>query len=81
VYLEERDFTLQLVLRCRFPEDYEGDDDGYAWVREFHDRLLPELVRAAADAIRRHPGWTVRPANRGRSPEDEVMLVVERIPR
>ncbi len=79
-YVEERDFTLRLDLRCEFPENYEGDHDGYAWLRDFHDRILPRLVKATVDAIREHPGWRVRPANRGRSSEDEIALVVEKIP-
>ena len=79
-YVEERDFTLRLDLRCEFPEDYEGEQDGYAWLREFHDRIRPRLVQAAVEAIRQHPGWTVRPTNRGRSLADEVSLVVERVP-
>ncbi len=79
-YVEERDFTLRLDLRCEFPEGYAGEHDGYAWLREFHDRIAPRLVQAAVAAIRQHPGWTVRPANRGRPSEDEISLVVERIP-
>ncbi len=79
-YVEERDFTLRLDLRCEFPEGYEGDQDGYAWLREFDEHIRPRLVQAVVEAIRRHPGWKVRPGNRGRSPEDEVSLVVERLP-
>ena len=79
-YVEERDFTLRLDLRCEFPEQYEGEHDGYAWLREFHDQIVPGLVRAAVGVIRQHPGWTVRPGNRGRSSEDEISLVVERHP-
>jgi hypothetical protein len=79
-YVEERDFTLRLDLRCEFPEGYEGEQDGYAWLREFHARILPRLVQAAVGVIRHHPGWQVRPANRGRSLEDEISLLVERIP-
>jgi hypothetical protein len=37
------------------------------------------VVEATVRAIRAHPGWTVRPANRGRATEDEVSLVVERV--
>ena len=48
--------------------------------REFHDRLLPRLVQAAVEVIRQHPGWSVRPGNRGRPLQDEVTLVVERTP-
>lgn len=79
-YVEERDFTLRLDLRCEFSEGYEGDRDGYAWLREFHDRILPAVVRATVEVVRRQPGWRVRPANRGRPPEDEITLVLERTP-
>jgi len=79
-YVEERDFTLRLELRCEFPAEYEGDLDGYAWLQEFHDRIAPRVVRAVQHAIQAHPGWRIRPGNRGRAPADEVLLVVERIP-
>ena len=79
-YVEERDFTLRLDLRCEFPDGYEGEEDGYAWLREFHDRIGPRLVQAAVAVIRKHPGWTVRVGNRGRAIEDEVTLIVERAP-
>ncbi|HSE95398.1 MAG TPA: hypothetical protein VLD61_05870 [Methylomirabilota bacterium] len=79
-YVEERDFTLRIALHCEFPEGYEGEADGYTWIREFHDRIAPRLVQAAVEVIRQHPGWTVRPGNRGRAVTDEVTLVVERDP-
>lgn len=77
-FVEERDFTLRLDLRCAFEEGYDGELDGYAWLREFQDRIAPRVVEAAVQAIRAHPDWTVRPGNRGRAIEDEVTLVVER---
>jgi hypothetical protein len=79
-YIEERDFTLRLDLRCEFPDGYEGEEDGYAWLREFHDRIAPRLVQAAVAVIREHPGWTARLGNRGRAIEDEVTIIVERAP-
>ena len=78
-FVEERDFTLRLDLRCTFEEGYEGELDGYVWLREFQDRIIPHVVEAAVRAIRAHAGWAVRPANRGRAIEDEVSLVVERV--
>jgi hypothetical protein len=77
-FVEERDFTLRLDLRCAFEEGYDGELDGYAWLREFQDRIVPRVVEAAVRAIRAHPDWTVRPGNRGRAIEDELTLVVER---
>jgi hypothetical protein len=78
-FVEERDFTLRFDLRCTFEEDYDGDLDGYAWLREFQDRIVPRLTEAAVRTIRAHPGWAVRPGNRGRAVEDEVTLVVDRV--
>jgi hypothetical protein len=79
-FVEERDFTLRLDLRCTFEDGYGGELDGYAWLREFQDQIAPRVVEAAVRAIRAHPGRTVRPGNRGRAIEDEVLLVVERAP-
>jgi hypothetical protein len=79
-YVEERDFTVRFDLRCEFPEGYEGEADGYAWLREFHERIAPRILQATVAAIRDEPGWIVRPGNRGRPVEDEVTLVVERAP-
>jgi hypothetical protein len=77
-FVEERDFTLRLDLRCTFADGYDGELDGYAWLRDFRDHVAPRVVEAAVRAIRAHPEWTVRPGNRGRALEDEVTLVVER---
>jgi hypothetical protein len=78
-FVEERDFTLRFDLRCAFEDGYDGELDGYAWLRDFQDRIAPGVVEAAVHAIRAHAGWTVRPGNRGRALEDEVTLVVERV--
>ncbi len=78
-HVEEREFTLRLQVRCTFPEGYEGDADGYVWWEEFPS-LAAEIVRAAQQIVARRPGWKSRTANRGRSAEDEVTLVVERAP-
>ena len=33
-YVEEREFTLRIAVRCAFPADYDGEADGYAWWSE-----------------------------------------------
>ena len=78
-YVEQREFTLRLELRCEFPENYEGEADGYEWAKDVPAIAL-EIVQSAAAVIRRHPGWTVRPANRGRPVDEEVTLIVTRAP-
>ncbi|HVR64758.1 MAG TPA: hypothetical protein VMU50_22815 [Polyangia bacterium] len=78
IYAEERDFTLRFALRCEFPDDYEGEEDGGKWA-EAWDAIAAEVVAAAIDLVRRRPGWTVRPANRGRPVTEEVTLKIERV--
>jgi hypothetical protein len=76
-YVEERSFTVRLELRCEFPDDYQGELDGYAWAEEFPP-IAAEIVAAAIAAVRRRPGWSARPANRGRPADEEALLVVEK---
>jgi len=78
-HVEEREFTLRIQMRCAFPENYEGEDDGYAWWSEV-EPATAEIVRAAVAILARQPGCRVRPANRGRPADEEVTLVVDRSP-
>jgi hypothetical protein len=78
-YVEQREFTLRFEVRCEFPEDYEGDADGYEWAKAFPE-IAAEIVHGAAAIVRRHAGWSVRPGNRGRPADEEVTLVVSRAP-
>jgi hypothetical protein len=75
-HIEEKEFTLRLEVRCVFPEDYDGDEDGYAWWEQF-PQVAAEIVSAAA-RVAASRGFTVRPTNRGRPAEEEVTLVLER---
>ncbi|HEY0709012.1 MAG TPA: hypothetical protein VGG33_19545 [Polyangia bacterium] len=77
-YVEEREFVLRLELRCPFPDDYDGDEDGYVWAEQIAP-LTADIVQAATRAVKAHPGWQVRVANRGRPTDEEVTLVVERV--
>jgi hypothetical protein len=79
-YVEEREFVLRLELRCPFPEDYAGEEDGFVWAESFAP-IAADIVKAASAAIRARPGWTVRTRNRGRPAEEEITLVVERVVR
>jgi hypothetical protein len=76
-HVEEREFTLRLVFRTAFSEDYEGERDGLAWTDEA-DAIIAAAVRAASAAIRNAPDWKVTAGNRGRPTEDEVTLEISR---
>jgi len=78
VFQEDKTFTLRFALEARFPEDYDGDEDGYLWVKEWEQRLKPELVKLVFDYLRRHPAWVVHVRNRGASPLDEIEIAMER---
>jgi hypothetical protein len=76
-YVEQRDFTLRIELRCAFPENYDGDADGYAWTEDVQPALA-EIVRAAAAILAQRGAFRVHPANRGRPAEEEVTLIAQR---
>jgi hypothetical protein len=76
-YVEEKEITFRIETRCAFPEDYDGEDDGYVWTAELRP-LYNEMLHALVQVVGRHPEWSVRPRNRGRSSEDEITLVLER---
>src|SRR5262249_12903409 len=81
-YTEERDYTFRLELRCEFPDDYDGEADGYAWAAEI-EPLAGEMLRAIREVIARHPQWSARPArpaSRGRCTADDITLVLTRKP-
>ena len=78
---EERDFAIHLHLAAEFPEDYEGEQDGFAWHRRFQELVRPALLRAVVDVLRTEPGVEVVAAPRGRNPEDAVEFNVSFGPR
>lgn len=75
---EERTYTVQLRLSAAFPDDYEGDDDGYEWHAHFDRVVRPKLARAVIETLLADGGWKVTPASRGHSESDHLELLVER---
>jgi len=73
---EERTFSITLNLSADFPDDYAGDDDGFAWHERFQQTLRPKLMAAVFDALRADPRFRVVPAPRGRDPESALDLDV-----
>lgn len=78
MFKEEKTFTLRVSLEAAFPEDYDGDDDQYQWVREWDGAIKGEVLRAVFAALRRYPGWTARVRNRGISEQDEIEIVLSK---
>ena len=78
MFQEEKTFNLRFHLEASFPEDYDGDEDNYAWVQDWEKRIKPELTKLVFDFLRRHSSWTVRVRNRGASPQDEIEVAMTR---
>lgn len=77
-YREERTYTIELRLSATFPEDYEGEEDGFEWHAHFDRVVRPRVARAVIEALRSDPGWKITPTNRGESESDRLELTVER---
>lgn len=81
VHREEGSFCVRIDLSAEFGEDYEGDDDGYAWLEQWRARIQPRLARAIFEELRAAPGFTAIPVSRGRNPEEELEIAVRFVPR
>jgi hypothetical protein len=78
MYQEEQTFALKFSLEASFPDEYEGDADNKAWVREWEAQMKPQIIKLVFESLRTHPGWTSRIRNRGISPTDEIEIVLAR---
>ena len=78
-YREERTYTIELRLSASFPDDYEGEEDGYEWHARFDRVVRPRVARAVIEALMRDPGWKVTPTTRGESETERLELLVERV--
>jgi hypothetical protein len=76
MFREDKTFTLRVSLEATFPDDYDGDDDQYQWLREWDGAIKGEVLKAVFAALRRYPGWTARVRNRGMSEQDEIEIVL-----
>ena len=78
MYQEEKAFTLRFSLEASFPDDYEGDEEHQAWVREWEARIKPDLLKALFESLRQHQYWQTHVRNRGKSTADEIEIVFAR---
>lgn len=78
MFQEEKTFTVRLSLEATFPEDYEGEEDDHAWLRDWEVRMKPDLIKAVFEVLRSDPTWAVHVRNRGRPPTDEIEIAVTR---
>jgi hypothetical protein len=76
VIREEKAFTLRFTLEAVFEEDYEGEDDEYAWLKEWEHSIKPTLLKLIFDTLRKQSVWKAHVRNRGASSLDEIEIVL-----
>ena len=78
VFKEEKTFNLRFSLEATFPDEYEGEEDDRRWLKEWEQRIKPEMIKAVFDSLRRHAAWKAHIRNRGASPLDEIEIALEK---
>lgn len=76
VHREEGRFVVRIELSAEFGADYEGDDDGYAWLADWRARVQPRIARAVLAELRTDRRFSAIPASRGKNPEEELEVDV-----
>jgi hypothetical protein len=76
VHREEGRFVVRIELSAEFGADYEGDDDGYAWLADWRARVQPRIARAVLAELRTDRRFSAVPASRGKSPDEELEVDV-----
>jgi hypothetical protein len=76
LFREEKEFILRFSLEAQFPEDYEGEEEGYLWLKEWETAMKPELLKMIFSSLRSHPHWEARVRNRGAATENEIEIVM-----
>lgn len=76
VHREEGRFVVRIELSAEFSEDYEGDDDGYAWLADWRARVQTRVARAVLAELRADRRFSAVPASRGKSPDEELEIEV-----
>ncbi len=76
MFQEEKTFTFRFSLEATFPDEYEGDEDNYAWLQDWEKRIKPELLHVLFTSLRQNASWTSHVRNRGMSPETEIEIVM-----
>jgi hypothetical protein len=78
MHQEEKTFTLRFSLEASFPDDYEGAEEDLAWVQEWEAQIKPDLLKVLFESLRQHQSWQAHVRNRGKSPGDEIEIVLAR---
>jgi len=79
MYQEEQSFNLRFSLEASFPDDYAGEEDERAWLRQWETQIKPDIVKSIFHTLEQYPDWAARFRNRGMAATDEIEIVLEKI--
>ena len=78
MYQEEQSFILRFSLEATFPDEYDGEEDEMAWLKQWEMQVKPDIVKSIFQTLERYPDWTARFRNRGMAATDEIEIVLEK---
>ena len=78
MYQEEQTFNLRFSLEAKFPDEYDGEDDEMAWLKQWETQVKPDIVKSVFQTLERYPDWAARFRNRGMAATDEIEIVLEK---
>jgi hypothetical protein len=76
MYQEETSFNIRFSLEANFSDDYEGEEDALAWVRDWDTRVKPDVMKAVFQTLRQFPEWGAHIRNRGMAATDEIEIAL-----
>ncbi len=79
MFHEEKTFNLRFSLEAHFPENYEGDEDAYAWLRDWETRVKPDLLKTIFSSLREYASGAAHVRNRGVASTEEVEIVMVKV--
>jgi hypothetical protein len=78
MYHEEESFNLRFSLEAKFSDDYDGEEDERAWLKQWEAQVKPDIVKSIFQALERYPEWAARFRNRGVAATEEIEIVLEK---
>lgn len=73
-YTESLTWNIRIEAQAEFPDDYDGEQDGFVWRDEFQRTVQPAVVAAVARELSRHSQYRLRGGNHGLPGQDEIVL-------
>lgn len=75
--IEEKEFVLRFTVTAQFGDDEDPEDDDYAWAAKWDEQVRSAVLQSVFAALKGQKAFDFRVLNRGKSPDEEVELLLE----